>query len=94
MGLYVHLAAPEIIAAYAADDDPEHNRATALAEYGQNHKVASYRDTPGTDTTDAVRTFSTACGLEQDEAPSRMDEADDDHVPTANLCPKCFKKGR
>lgn len=94
MGLYAHLAAPEVVAAAIADPSPEVGRHTALAESGQWHEVVTYRDTPGTDTTPAIRYFTLACGLEQGEDPSRMEECDDDHKPTQSLCPKCFKKGR
>lgn len=90
--LYVHLAPPEKIAAHIADDDREHGRPSALAEFGLWHKVASFENVAGTDQTDEARVFHTQCGVNQSERPDRMDEAENE--PGSARCPKCFgKKG-
>lgn len=90
--LFVHLAPAADVAKYEGDKDPGHHYASALVDFGQWHKVDRFTDTPGDHETQESRSFVTVCGIEQDDRPSRMEEADNE--PGGDRCPKCFgKKG-
>lgn len=91
--LYVHLADPTEIAAHIKDPDPEKGRASALAEAGLWHRVASFENAPGAHDRDESRIYTTTCGLTQADRPDRMDEAE--NPPKGALCAVCFgKKGK
>lgn len=76
--LYVHL--PPAVTDKA--------RAAALAEDGLWHKVASFREKPGTEDRQEAREFTAECGLVQDDSPDRMEESET--KPGGARCPDCF----